>query len=210
VVSYGTAAPDVDLAQAREDFFGAFPKLRDKQLLLFLGRLHEKKGCDLIIESLATIPDPMIRLVIAGPCADENYLARLHALAAHTADRTMFAGMLRGNLKWGAFAAAEAFVMPSHQENFGIAVAGALACGTPVLISNKVNIWREIVNDGAGFADEDDRAGVTRLIERWMGASAAEREAMRSNARRCFERRFQIDGAIDSLLRVLAEPRKTP
>ncbi len=59
--------------------------------------------------------------------------------------------MLTGDLKWGAFRAAEAFVLPSHQENFGIAVVEALACGKPVLISDKVNIWREIVEDGAGL-----------------------------------------------------------
>jgi glycosyltransferase involved in cell wall biosynthesis len=116
-----------------------------------------------------------------------------------------FTGMLTGNLKWGAFAAAEAFVLPSHQENFGIAVVEALACSTPVLISNKVNIWREIVNDDAGFADEDDRDGTTRLIERWIRTPAAERETMRVNARTCFERRFEINRAVDSLLQVLEE-----
>lgn len=54
-------------------------------------------------------------------------------------------------MKWGAFGAADVFVLPSHQENFGIAVAEALACGTPVLISNKVNIWREIQAGGGGL-----------------------------------------------------------
>ena len=85
----------------------------------------------------------------------------------------------------------------------------ALACGTPVLISNEVNIWREIVNDGAGFAEDDDYSGAVRLIERWLRTSAADREAMRSNARRCFESRFQIQGAVDSLLRVLTSHRPT-
>ena len=219
VVNYGTAAPDVDLPLARRDFFNKFPQLREKSFLLFLGRLHEKKRCDDLIQAFATVPNSSRmpqspHLVIAGPSANESYLRHLKELAAtadgHAEPPIIFSGMLTGNLKWGAFSAADAFILPSHQENFGIAVVEALACGTPVLISNKVNIWREIVNDGAGFADEDDRAGVTHLIERWMGASAAEREAMRSNARRCFETRFQIDGAIDSLLRVLAEPRKTP
>ena len=113
--------------------------------------------------------------------------------------------MLTGNLKWGALSAADAFVLPSHQENFGIAVVEALACATPVLISNKVNIWREIVNDGSGFADEDDLAGTTRLIERWIRALPEVRDAMRGNARQCFARRFEINRAVDSLLRVLEE-----
>jgi glycosyltransferase involved in cell wall biosynthesis len=84
-----------------------------------------------------------------------------------------------------------------------MAVVEALACATPVLISNKVNIWREIVNDSAGFAEEDDRDGTTRLLERWIRTPAAEREAMRTNARDCFAQRFEINRAVDSLLRVL-------
>jgi glycosyltransferase involved in cell wall biosynthesis len=211
VVNYGTAAPDVDLAKAREDFFTKFPALRGKRFLLFLGRLHEKKGCDLLIEAFALarncLPDRRLHLVMAGPSADDAYLTYLKRLAVEVLRNgempLTFTGMLSGNLKWGAFAAADAFVLPSHQENFGIAVVEALACATPVLISNKINIWREIVNDGAGFADNDHAAGVVRLLQRWIDTPAAEREQMRINARRCFENRFEINRAVDSLLRVL-------
>jgi glycosyltransferase involved in cell wall biosynthesis len=209
VVNYGTAAPDADLATARENFFNTFPSLRGKRFLLYLGRLHQKKGCDLLIESFvrtrAAHGGAAEHLVIAGPAGDQNYLQQLKTLAADAETSITFCGMLSGNLKWGAFSAADTFVLPSHQENFGIAVVEALACGTPVLISNKVNIWREIVNDGAGFADEDDLAGVTRLLSRWIDMPAAERDAMRTNARDCFARRFEINRATDSLLRVLEE-----
>ena len=209
VVNYGTAAPDADLAAARENFFNNFPSLRGKRFLLYLGRLHEKKGCDLLIESFvqtgAAHGGAVEHLVIAGPAGDQNYLQRLKTLAADAETSITFCGMLSGNLKWGAFSAADAFVLPSHQENFGIAVVEALACGTPVLISNKVNIWREIVNDSAGFADEDDPAGITRLLKLWIDMPAAERDTMRANARACFERRFEINRATDSLLRVLEE-----
>jgi glycosyltransferase involved in cell wall biosynthesis len=203
VVNYGTAAPDVDLANAREDFLNAFPQLRGKRFLVFLGRLHEKKGCDLLIQSFTTISDPAMQLIIAGPSGDRDYVARLQSLAADWADSIIFSGMLRDKLKWGALAAADAFILPSHQENFGIAVAEALACGTPVLLSNQVNIWREIVEGGAGFADEDNVAGITRLLRRWLNTPAAEREKMRTAARNCFTRRFEINRATDSLLSIL-------
>ena len=113
--------------------------------------------------------------------------------------------MLAGNLKWGAFSAADAFILPSHQENFGIAVVEALACGTPVLISNKVNIWREIVADEAGYVENDDLAGTTRLIERWVSTAPDVRAAMKGNARECFARHFEINRATDSLLKVLGD-----
>jgi glycosyltransferase involved in cell wall biosynthesis len=114
--------------------------------------------------------------------------------------------MLSGSLKWGALSVADAFVLPSHQENFGIAVVEALACATPVLISNKVNIWREIVDDGAGLAEEEDRGGTRRLLDRWLGLSEQERDKMRVNARKCFDRRFHVDQAVESLLQVMTHP----
>jgi glycosyltransferase involved in cell wall biosynthesis len=139
---------------------------------------------------------------MAGPCRDEDYLGRLKQLAVGDAPVT-FTGMLTGTLKWGAFAAADVFVLPSHQENFGIAVVEAMACGTPVLVSQEVNIWREIVTDGAGFADSDDVAGTTRLLERWLSLGETEAAKMRAAARSSFEQRFEIHRAVDSLLEVL-------
>jgi glycosyltransferase involved in cell wall biosynthesis len=211
VVNYGTAAPSLDLESAREDFFAAFPKLRGQRFFLFLGRLHVKKGCDVLIEAFAALrksseTDASMHLVLAGPCANEEYLRQLQQLAAEAtnADGSItFTGMLTGPRKWGAFSAAEAFVLPSHQENFGIAVVEALACGTPVLISNEINIWREIESDRAGFVEKDDLAGTTALLTRWLATAPGVRAAMKENARNCFARRFEIERATDSLLSVL-------
>lgn len=206
VVNYGTAAPELDLAEAREDFFNSFPQLRGRRFLLFLGRLHEKKGCDLLIEAFVAMRkaagDQVPDLVLAGPCADAGYREHLARLASSASGIT-FTGMLAGQRKWGAFSAAEAFILPSHQENFGIAVAEALACGTPVLISNKVNIWREIGASEAGYVENDDLAGTARLIDRWVQTAPDVRTAMKENARQCFVRNFEIDRAAGSLLGVL-------
>lgn len=214
VVNYGTAAPDVNLETARHDFLKAFSQLHGKRLLLFLGRLHEKKNCELLLEAFATLRNSSrddsrsLRLVMAGPCFDDAYLRRLKRRAAtltSDVDETpiTFTGMLSGNLKWGAFSAADAFILPSHQENFGIAIAEALACGTPVLISNKVNIWPEIDADRAGYVENDDLVGTTRLIERWARTPAETRNEMRNNASQCFVRHFEINRAVDSLLSIL-------
>jgi glycosyltransferase involved in cell wall biosynthesis len=209
VVNYGTAAPE-NLERAREVFFEAHPPLRDQRFLLFLGRLHVKKGCELLIEAFAALrqSDSGLRLMLAGPCADDQYLGELRALARRTGseDSILFPGMLTGAAKWGALSAAEAFVLPSHQENFGIAVVEALACGTPVLISNKINIWREIEMDGAGLVENDDLDGATKLLRRWFDTPAEMRGTMRENARRCFASRFEIERATDSLLAAIATP----
>jgi glycosyltransferase involved in cell wall biosynthesis len=114
--------------------------------------------------------------------------------------------MLSGDAKWGALSAAEAFVLPSHQENFGIAVVEALACGTPVLISNKINIWREIEKDGAGLVENDDLPGTMRLLKRWLDTPSEMRRIMQQNARQCFASRFEIERATDSLLAAITNP----
>jgi glycosyltransferase involved in cell wall biosynthesis len=207
VVNYGTAAPEIDLADARGAFFNTFPQLRGRPFLLFLGRLHEKKGCELLIKAFAARPNSgragqALELVIAGPSADEAYEEHLKRMAQNASGIT-FTGMLSGDLKWGALSAADSFILPSHQENFGIAVAEALACGTPVLISNKVNIWREIEAARAGYVENDDLAGTTRLIERWLATAPDVRAGMKDQARECFARHFEINRASDSLLKVL-------
>lgn len=207
VVNYGTAAPEIDLASARESFFQSFPQLLGRRFLLFLGRLHEKKGCELLLKAFAAprnsvSPDQSLDLVLAGPCADPGYQEHLKRMAT-SAPGVTFTGMLAGAQKWGAFSAADAFILPSHQENFGIAVVEALACGTPVLISNKVNIWREIAAAEAGYVENDDLAGTARLIERWVGTAANVRATMKENARKCFVRHFEINRATDSLLEAL-------
>ncbi len=209
VVNYGTAMPEVDLPAAQEEFLRAYPALRDRKFLLFLGRLHEKKGCEELIRAFTAVADSGLHLVMAGPCADPNYLQRLQSLTTELdgGRKITFTGMLSGHRKWGAFAAAEAFILPSHQENFGIAVVEALACAKPVLISNQVNIWREIVADDCGYAEPDTVAGTRRLIERWLATSPEQRAAMSARATNCFVNRFEINQAVDSLIDVLAKER---
>ena len=199
----GVEAPAARDTAAENVFLTKFPELRNTPFLLFLGRLHPKKGCDLLIDAFSQAATGDLALVLAGP--DQiGWERELRAKASSLGRRIIFPGMLDGAMKFGAFAAADAFILPSHQENFGMSVAEALSFGLPVLISNRVNIWREIDSDGAGYVENDDLQGTTRLIERWQKTNETERMTMRENARRCFQSRFEIDQAAASLVRVLA------
>ena len=193
----GTSAPEGTPDSRRAAFFGKFPGLSGKRILLFLGRLHPKKGCDMLIRAFAKSGGPL-SLVIAGPEEDATHARELRMQTAGLP--VFFTGMLEGAAKWGALDAAEAFILPSHQENFGMSVAESLACGTPVLVSDKVNIRREIEADGAGLVEPDTTAGTARLIERWLSADHA---AMRTAARRCFTARFDIHKTAENMLAVL-------
>ncbi|HEY9154927.1 MAG TPA: glycosyltransferase, partial [Opitutaceae bacterium] len=206
VVKYGASTPPSDVAAIATQ--SAEVRRTPKSYWLFLGRIHSKKGIELLLgaygrllanlsfEERSSLP----RLVIAGPCHDLRYLEQLknQAVANGIAERVEWPGMLSGDAKWRALANAETFVLPSYQENFGIAVAESLAAGTPVLLSERVNIWKEIVGDGAGLVAPPTEAGTLDLLQRWRRLSSEDRESMRSAAKRCFQSRFEISAvAVD-------------
>jgi glycosyltransferase involved in cell wall biosynthesis len=205
-VPFGTTVPALDPAAAREAFLQAVPGLRGKRIVLFLGRVHAKKGCDLLIDAFARVAgrDPALHLMIAGP--DEtgwSAALRAQAQAAGIAHRLSLPGMLQGDLKWGAFHASDVFALPSHQENFGVAVAEALGCGLPALISDKVNVWREIDADGAGLVAADTVDGTERNLLRWLDLDPAARDAMRAQAAVTFNERFRIETMVSALTALL-------
>ena len=211
VVRYGTAGITGDAAAQRAAFHAHFPQIAGKRLLLFLGRLHPKKGPDLPLAALARLRHELPRatfdqlhLVMAGT-GPADYVATLRQLSARLGLEQVvtWTGHLRGDLKGGAFRSAEMFVLPSHQENFGLAVAEALSAGVPVLLGHGVNTWPEIVGDGAGIAAADTADGLTRLLRCWLQLSPAESAQMRQHAVACFQRRFHRRDAALSLLAVL-------
>ena len=108
--------------------------------------------------------------------------------------------MLKGHAKWGGFYGCEAFILPSHQENFGIAVVEALACSKPVLISNQVNIWTEIETAAGGIIQADTEAGTYHLLNTFLQMPASQRAAMSAKARACFEQYFAVKPATAKLL----------
>lgn len=192
VTSYGTLPSPFDLKTCKDIFLSQYPKLKDKKLLLFLSRIHEKKGCALLLKSFAGLLDKHSdwHLVMAGP--ESNYSEQLQREFQSIEQSVTWTGMLENEMKWGALSAAEALVLPSHQENFARVVSESLSCGTPVLISKRVNIWREVIEDGAGLADDDDLNGTSRLLEQWLTKGTEARELMRAAARKCYENRFNM------------------
>jgi glycosyltransferase involved in cell wall biosynthesis len=98
---------------------------------------------------------------------------------------------------------ADAFVLPSHSENFGLAIAEALACGTPVLISDKINIWQEIETAQAGLVAPDTLEGTTDLLKKWLNLPQEEQARMRANAVPCFEQNFEVRASAAHLIQIL-------
>jgi glycosyltransferase involved in cell wall biosynthesis len=156
VIPNGLELSEYSRLPARGSFRRNHPEIGNRKILLFLGRINFKKGLDILTSATSRLKRGDLHLVIAGP--DGGYLAETRRLVAEAGigEHTTFTGMLHGEAKLAAFADATLFLLPSYSENFGIAVVEAMACGVPVLISDRVNIWREVVADGAGIAVPPD------------------------------------------------------
>jgi glycosyltransferase involved in cell wall biosynthesis len=201
VVGYGITSPPetkgfIDRAAASREFSALHPALKGRKFCLYLSRIHEKKGIDLLLQSYARLRDEYqdVVLVIAGP-GDPATVNKFQSLGNELGlqDRVLWTGPLYEGAKWAAMRAADMYILPSHQENFGISVVESLACHTPVLISNKVNIWREVEGESAGLVEPDTLEGTTNLLKRWTALTGGEREAMHCHARSCYEKYFDIE-----------------
>jgi glycosyltransferase involved in cell wall biosynthesis len=205
-VGFGIEPPPASTDSMHSAFFKKCPQLKGQRYLLFISRIHEKKGLDLLITAYSKIAgDRAPRLVIAGPGLESEYGQNIQRMVTDKGISAFvfFPGMLSGDEKWGSFYNCEAFVLPSHQENFGIAVVESLACSKPVLISNKVNIWREIETAGGGIVADDTIEGTCRTLELWMNLSSEERKAMGDYARKAYQENFAIDPVAHRIIQAL-------
>ncbi|WP_114109939.1 glycosyltransferase [Thalassospira xiamenensis] len=206
VVGYGTTEPPPASREQITALHAHIPGLKARRFLLFLSRIHQKKGCDMLVEAFARIAHVYtdLDLVIAGP-DEEGAIPALQKRAKELGiqSRIYWPGMISGEAKWGALREAEAFILPSHSENFGIVVAEAMACATPVLITDKVNIWREVKSGNSGLVETDTIDGTIRLMQRWLALSKETQSEMRTAARKGYENHFRMEIATQKLLQIV-------
>lgn len=126
--------------------------LSDVPRILLLGRLHPVKGVDVLIEASGILRERgrRFQLWIAGP-TEAGYRTTLERAVAERGlgDCVRFLGMVHGEQKVSVYQAAHVFALPTRHENFGLALIEALACGTPVVATEGVGIWRELKEAGA-------------------------------------------------------------
>ncbi|SEG32070.1 Glycosyltransferase involved in cell wall bisynthesis [Bryocella elongata] len=216
VTPIGCESPPPYTQEQGDAFAAAVPGVAGHRFLLFLGRIDPKKGCDLLLDAFtapegAAANDPDLHLVMAGPDSNGwSQQLRQRLVTSPFADRVHWPGMLRGDAKYGALASCEAFVLTSHQENFGVAVAEAMAASRPVLLTFPVNIAQEIADAGGALVEADTPRGVSTLLQRWISLPSDERVQMGVKARKMFEERFDMPRNAQAILRVFQHEAEVP
>lgn len=193
-VGLGIQSPPPFVPEMKNEFLQKCPDIGEFYWL-FLSRIHEKKGVDILIDAYSTISNKYPKaphLVIAGP-KDSEYAHQMIDKAKAN-EKIHFTGMLNGAGKWGAFYGCQAYILPSHQENFGIAIVEALACKKPVVITKKVNIWREIADGEGGMVlDEADSNLLYAAFERLYQMDELEHKRMENSAYETFKDKFSVE-----------------
>ena len=183
---------NLPLHSSETAFLENFPALRGKRLILFLSRIHFKKGLDILAEAWARVSRqfPEAQLVLAGPDFENTQATvtrRLEELGV--AERTTFTGMLAGELKWSALAAAECFVLPSYSEGLSVSVLEAMGMGLPVLITQQCNL-PEVSEHGCGWTIPAQAGALESALTQLLSCPAAQRAEIGENGRRLVASRY--------------------
>ena len=199
-IAFGARSPiavipnGVDIPSRRDPslFLDQFPAAHGKRILLFLGRLHPKKGLDLLLEAWSTLapqhPDAL--LVLAGPDSDSTQARLQDVIAQHRLHETVFfTGMLDEAQKWSALAAAEAFILPSHSEGLSMGVLEALGMGLPVIVTEPCNM-PEVEEVRAGWQIQPTLPDVTRALTELLANAPQTNAALGENGAALIQSRY--------------------
>lgn len=166
VVPIGLNPGDYAELPPRGAFRARHPSIGDRPIALFLGRLNFKKGIDVLLLAFAAAVKAGLdaHLVLAGP--DGGDRGRIESLIDERGlrARTTLTGMVAGAEKLALLADADLFALSSWTENFGIAVIEAMACGLPVAISDRVNLWRSVADADAGWVAPVDTGAFRDIL----------------------------------------------
>jgi glycosyltransferase involved in cell wall biosynthesis len=204
-VGLGIMQPPTFNVSFQDAFKKCCPELKGADYFLFLSRIDRKKGVAILIDAYQSLQAEGVslpHLVIAGPL-DNSYAKEMQEKAKGNAT-IHFPGMLKGAAKWGAFYGSTLFLLPSHQENFGIAIIEAMACAVPVLITKQVNIWQEISSGGAGMVLEKPTIETlqTELLA-FLSLNQENKDKYKAQAKATFEKSFFVSHTALTFIEVL-------
>ena len=193
---------------SRKNLEKIIPAIKNKTVILFLSRIHKKKGIDLLIKAIHRIDKVNNRILddyvflIVGPCGDfikldifvEQYnLGKLIVRIDWVEDK----------IKWSLLKHSDLLCLPSYSENWGAVVVESIMCGTPVLISNRVNIYKDIDDGNCGLICDPNVSSVASTLLYWMKSDKLFKKSLEENCEKTFFHRYDSEKNIKNLLNSL-------
>ncbi|NQU73931.1 MAG: glycosyltransferase [Candidatus Omnitrophica bacterium] len=204
VIPHGISIEEYEQRGSSGDLRAKYTKLQGKKIILFLGRIHFKKGLDILALAFKKIMQERndTYLVIAGP-DERGYASKVKEMFAkyNLMENVIFTGMLLNSDKLSAFYNSDVFVLPSRGENFGLAVLEAMACKLPVVITNRVGLYPDVKERKAGIITECDSEQIAVAILKLLDNEAL-RKSMGESGRRLIEDRFTWDKIVDKMIKI--------
>ncbi|MGC8886310.1 MAG: glycosyltransferase, partial [Verrucomicrobiia bacterium] len=206
VIPNGIDLTQFEVEIEKSELLKKYPQLKDKKVILFLSRINWKKGLDLLIPAFAKLYSERkdIHLLIVGKDDGDNYESKVkNWVKEYNLEKAVtFTGLLTGRDKLTAFYGSDIFVLPSYSENFGIAIIEAMACGLPVVVSDKVGITREIKRYDAGIIVKTDVDSVYRGLKYALETDLSQKV---ENAKKMVKELYNIDRVVDKVIGIYEE-----
>lgn len=204
IVPNGIDLSEFESLPSKEDMFKKYPNLRGKKLLLFLSRISWIKGLDVLFRAYSVLAKEKedIHLLIVGKDDGDGYEKEVRQWAVDYGidSRITFTGLQTGLEKLKALAGSDVFIQPSYSESFGMAVLEAMACGLPVVISDKVgNIYKEVEKNNAGIVVQTNAESLCTGIKALLDNEKLRKEASK-NGKRLVADCYSIDKVADRMI----------
>ena len=203
VVDYGILEPKYDTSKVKKIFYKKFKSLKDKDFYIYLGRFHNKKGCEIIMNAVKYFSlrkKPINVLMCGSNNIYKKYLQKI-SKDLNIEKNIIWSNFLKNDIKLGALLSSKAMLLPSYGENFGVALVEAMACGIPVLTTNKVNIYNYIIKNNAGYISSPNNVNFIKIINKFENLKKSNITQLKKNAYRCFKNNFLLSKKI----KILAE-----
>ena len=193
LINYGIYPKDINFKKSKLKFYSKFKFLKNYKLIVYIGRIHPKKGLDILIDAFEKIDNKRYILLIAGDINNKYAKALIQKVKnKNNSKKIIFANFLKGEIKWGAISNAALTILPSHGENFGVSIAESLLAGTPVICSNKVGTSKQIKESNAGIIVKNNKLSLYQGIMKFINLSQKQKEKLSKNSITCFNKNFNI------------------
>ena len=195
VVGYGIIKPKINKKKCMNLFYKKFPHFKNKKFLLFLGRFDQKKGLEILINSIKNLTKKNVKINILLAGSNNKYKDTLKSLCKKNGlEKSVFwSDLLIGNMKWGSILASSGMVLSSHGENFGVSLAESLSCSKPVLTTYKVNIYDHIIKYDAGLISKNTVPDFTKILEKFHKFNDLRLKIISKNSLICFNKEFNLN-----------------